>query len=174
VANERNVMGLTSMEPSELEEFKAALQKDVESHKCTMAKSVEHYKETLLLSREHVRIVNEFALTSIRMAMIINGGAIVALLAMIGNAMARQPDTSQGLVLGRLLGPALSGFVAGLVLAVLSGMLSYLTILLWQTDGTDKPKPMTQTLRIGSIAVGGGSLLAFIVGSVLAIRAFTI
>lgn len=67
--------------PAELEQYKAQLQLEVEKHKNANASSLEMFK-SVITAGQH----------AMRSSFLLNGGAAVALLALIGHLTEKQPD----------------------------------------------------------------------------------
>lgn len=171
------------MEPAEIEELKAALQKGVEDHKATLAKSVEAYKETLVREREAWmttvradevmrKALIDLAMTAIRTTIVVNGGAVIAIMAFVGNLLVKDPVVGKALM--AVLAPALASFLTGIGLGTLTAMFAYLAqlgFLEWERkDGIGSP--WAYGLRIAAMVTRFGSFLAFAVGSAIAVHAF--
>lgn len=113
-----------------------------------------HYRDWHL---ENLRQVIGLSQVAIRGFTLINAGAIVALLAFIGNVW------TKGVVLGPFL-EAMWAFALGVILAALAGALSYVTQLLYGAE-SEKSEKAAKGLHIATIVVGLASLGVFCMGS---------
>ena len=87
-----------------------------------MNKREELSRFTAELTLGYLRSSQEFAMTSIKSAMIINGGAAIALLAYIGNFASDESATTEP----RLIGWALLNFGVGSFVAAMALIVGYL------------------------------------------------
>lgn len=176
----------------EIEVFKAGLQKDVESFKADrlqdnwrqqskIAFDLEHRKfqfdSQLSLSKAQI----DFALASIRGCLIVNGGAVVALLALAGQVWKSTPaqvvvDAATQPIFGdrnfvAAIGSALDYYAIGLLVAVLCAAVAYST----QSLIVEFPKWERTIIvtRILAIALILASLALFALGCWTARTAFT-
>ena len=115
---------------------------------------LETYKSLVTLSTE-----------GFKLSALINGGAAVALLAYLGNVAGKEKSVPD-------LRGAMFAFLVGLGLCAFSILFAYLTQLKRLNDLAAKRDP-SQSWRLSvAISLFIGSLIAFIVGSVLAVMSF--
>jgi hypothetical protein len=142
----------------EHEIFKATLQADVETHKATLARQLESWKENAAWDRrawEHsldwevssFKAVIDFALFSIRSLILVNGGAVVAILAFLGSIWGGDNKGGATAVTHAIAEP-LGYFIGGLVCAMLTAMFSYLA----QVSFTE-----SQKMKAGKASSGFGA-----------------
>ena len=116
---------------------------------------------------EMFRSVMEAGRTTLNSLIIMNGGAAIALLAFLGNVLAKDPPVAALAALVPGIRAAMLDFVVGVGLAGASSALRYLTQLL----SAGRPQ-LGGALTIMAIVVGLGSLALFFVGGLTAFRAF--
>jgi len=168
--------------------FRTRLQQDVETHKHNLAGVAEWWKEDAQRERrawEHrlhideamFRAIMDFAVVSIRSLTLINGGAVVAILAFLGSVW-RSSDRGGPPSIAVLLAEPLGWFIAGLALAVASAMTSYLSQVAFLELRTEKDGRRQSTagdvLRGMAIGAACFSLVCFCVGSYQAVQAFIV
>lgn len=120
-----------------------------------------HYRAWQL---ENVRGVLNLAQAGLKGFMLVNAGAIVALLAFLGNVWDK--GVRGGLFIG-----AMGTFAAGLFMAALAGGLSYYTQLLYSAEDDAKKHAGERWHRVASL-VALSSLALFAVGACQSILAF--
>jgi hypothetical protein len=120
-------------------------------------KEHEHY---LAWHLENSRSIISMSQSSARLVATVNAGAAVALLAFLGNALAKD----EHLIANRFAGPLLT-FAIGVVIAALVGALSYVTQYLY---GIDDPKKqiLAKRLHLVTIVMWVASLGTFAGGCV--------
>lgn len=143
-------------EQKELERFKADEQIRVEEHK--------------MLMTETFRSSGQFALATIRAAFLMNGGAIIAIVAVVGAAWKGDGDAAA--ILAGKLTWSLAFWTAGLLASGLSSAAGYFSqeAQRWQI-----PSNMKWYWRFTASAILTTTLsgAAFIIGSWLALGAFS-
>ncbi|HSV29630.1 MAG TPA: hypothetical protein VLL76_08720, partial [Candidatus Omnitrophota bacterium] len=88
------------IDPKDLEAYKFSLQQELEKFKYDRQCELEHYKEKMLRERhdwlfsqtgavELMRGVISLALLSLRSLIVVNGGAVIAILTFSGNLFSR-------------------------------------------------------------------------------------
>jgi hypothetical protein len=123
----------------------------------------------------------EFAHLSVRALLLLNGGALIAILALFGHLVGRSGSIQALPVLASEIRWAIYLYIAGLVLGAGTGMLAYLsqTCFTHASDDTREKVQRDRFQRVGtalqvsgiiSCAVG---LLAFVIASVLAGNSIT-
>lgn len=121
---------------------------------------------------EGAKAVIQFAVTSIRGLILINGAAVAGILTFLGNLWTK--DSAMAKATAQAVGPAMKYFVIGVGLAVLSAMVSYLSqATIFELR---QPKPGTDPyigtgLRVAAILSALGSLGVFSWGAYLAVEA---
>lgn len=114
---------------------------------------------------ETYRSLITISIEALKVLVLLNGGAIVALIAYLGQVDAR-------VQLAVLVADPLRLFVVGLVLGALGFIGSYLTQLrLYNESAFNKPQ-RHQIILWGTIVVGLGSIAAFACGAFATIEAF--
>lgn len=124
----------------------------------------DQWKHSRAWQIENQRQVIGLGQSAIRWFAVINAGAVVALLAFLGNVW------TKGVVLGPFL-TAMGTFALGVVLAALAGALSYLTQLQYGAE-SDRAQTAAKVLHAVTIIVGLGSLVVFCMGSYRTVGAF--
>lgn len=124
----------------------------------------DQWKHSRAWQIENQRQVIGLGQSAIRWFAVINAGAVVALLAFLGNVW------TKGVVLGPFL-TAMGTFAFGVVLAALAGALSYLTQLQYGAE-SDRAQTSAKVLHAVTIVVGLGSLVVFCMGSYRTVDAF--
>lgn len=106
----------------------------------------------------------EFAVLAIRTLVLVNGAAVIALLTFVGQVWAN--DQYNGSAMAHILFWPLMFFLAGLVLAVVTTLLAYLTQMLTTEHGGGSIPPVSKKLRRFAIVSAILSLMAFAAGAV--------
>jgi hypothetical protein len=117
-----------------------ATQSEIKRESVKFEKWLKEQEHFLAWRLENVRSVISLSQSAIRVVATANAGAAVALLAFLGNALAKDAH----LVAARFAAPILT-FAIGVVLAVLVGGASYLTQFLY---GSDDPKMVVVAKRV--------------------------
>ena len=107
----------------------------------------------------------EFAITGIRTLVLVNGAAVIALLTFVGQVWAN--DQKSGSAMAQILFWPLLLFLAGLVLAVATTLLAYVTQMITTDSGMALIPPKAKRLRKAAIAASILSLVAFTAAAVL-------
>lgn len=173
----------------DLEIFKAQLQAELDKARLSLQQQIEadthrakaeidaHYAHWKLgVEREtatHLtmfKAIVDFALAAIRGLIIVNGGAIIALLALLGHLWDQDAASAQAVI--RAIRPALYCFVAGTGGGVLTAALAYLSQVLFQELGSRRW--LGEVFRVPALVVAMGSLVAFTLGAIWAVNAFTL
>jgi hypothetical protein len=157
---------------SEIERLKAQLQQanwreqaewqcKLEAWKAEQAQRLEtfkfHQSEVLSLAKAQI----DFALASLRMSFLINGGAIVALLALLGQLWrVRDPTAGQAIT---TIAPSFVAFIAGIVCATAAAALSYVSQSIVVEKNTWKRTAFGTRLAAVLLVLGAMSL--FCVGA---------
>jgi hypothetical protein len=132
--------------------------------------------------RDALQFIKEFGLFTLRACLVLNGGAILSLLAFIGNVYGRAGETGLKLQDFTL---AFSLFAAGLVATVLSSICGYFNFVEWQRrqfgmswfaqfgsmNGNPLPDPSSPVIVLTRILAAALAFLAlaFFVGGVVAV-----
>ncbi len=162
----------------DIERYKAQVALEVERYKGELQQQLETYKgdlnryvaETQVSSRATI----DFALAAIRGLVLINGGAVVAILAFLSNLWTQ--DNASAKVLAAGLQTPMALFVAGAGLGTLTAMLSYCAQrAIHELDAPEGRKTHWFAHLLTGLAIlsGFGGLAAFAVGSLQAVDAFT-
>ena len=107
----------------------------------------------------------EFAILAIRTLILINGAAVIALLTFVGQVWAN--DQHNGSAMAHILFWPLLCFLIGLVMAVLTTMLAYLTQMITTEHGGGSIPPRSKKLRLIAIISSFLSVTGFAAGAVL-------
>lgn len=113
------------------------------------------------------KAVLESGQTALRSLILINGGAVVALLAFLGNQLTKTPPTGRGFPT-QGIALAMAFFVGGVLFAGAATGARYLNLLSLHSRRT---KPAIVYHRL-AILLGSASLVAFLVGGVASYLAF--
>jgi len=106
----------------------------------------------------------EFAVLAIRTLVLVNGAAVIALLTFVGQVWAN--DQHNGSAMAHILFWPLMFFLSGLVLAVITTLLAYLTQMLTTEHGGGVIPPVSKKLRRFAIVSAILSVMAFAAGAV--------
>ena len=162
--------GLASVTIASLDSYVATLQAEPRSRgtdgvNVEMAKT--HFEAQNAANLEMFKSVIEAGRTALNALILMNGGAAVALLAFLGNALAKEP--TGGFKFGvQAINCAMLLFVLGVGCAGVSLALRYLTQLL----GHGRSAKMGMRMTYAAIVVGLASLALFFAGGVRAYTAF--
>jgi hypothetical protein len=186
------------MEPNpEFEVFKADLQKGIETHKAQLQRDLESFKATVLSQQdswkeqstinirkwEHdlewlqssFRALIDFSVVAIRSLILINGGAVVAILAFLSNVW-KADGQAGGLSIAKAITGPLAYFIGGLVAAIATSMFAYLAQMLFTERRKEKEgqmqSPLGSTCRVIAMVLAIASLVAFACGSWRAVQVF--
>ncbi len=107
----------------------------------------------------------EFAITGIRTLVLVNGAAVISLLTFVGQVWAN--DQKNGSAMAHILFWPLLLFLTGLVLAVATTLLAYVTQMITTETGAAVVPLAAKRLRRVAIATSILSLVAFTAASVL-------
>ena len=107
----------------------------------------------------------EFAILAIRTLILVNGAAVIALLTFVGQVWAN--DQHNGSAMAKILFWPLLFFLTGLILAVVTCLLAYLTQMITTERGGGTIPPASKRLRLVAIAASMLSISAFTAGAVL-------
>ena len=166
----------------QLEHFKAQLQAELKRFEAQLEDRQAAWQENAIRDRERwlhelrtlhlsFRAIIDFALVTVRGLVLVNGGAIVGILSFASSLWSRNDMAAKAMA--RALGPAITWFVIGLSLALLTAGLSYVAQAAY-TELTRPQPAMKVGNRIRAVAVAFAilSLVAFIVGAYESIAAF--
>jgi hypothetical protein len=142
------------------------LKREVATHESLLAKD----REWVIAS---FKSIIDFAQSSIRTTLLLNGGALIALLALVGNLYSKNITREAVIQLSAHVFPAMQWFVGGLVCGACVAMGSYLAQTFFQHsfDAAWRGKSFERLEHIGlvfqviSITLCIGSVAAFAVGS---------
>jgi len=125
-------LSTSAARPSEatIERYKAELQKWVEEHKNIHAQGVEMFKSVIQAGQN-----------ALRTAFLMNGGASVALLALVGHLSSVAPQRVAALA------PSLAVFVGGVLVAALASGVTYLSQWFYAGDPSWQKKAGSNELR---------------------------
>jgi hypothetical protein len=107
----------------------------------------------------------EFAILAIRTLILINGAAVIALLTFVGQVWAN--DQHNGSAMAHILFWPLLFFLAGLILAVITCLLAYITQMITTEHGAGAIPPLSKKVRLFAIMASVLSIAAFSAGAVL-------
>jgi heme/copper-type cytochrome/quinol oxidase subunit 3 len=107
----------------------------------------------------------EFAILAIRTLILINGAAVIALLTFVGQVWAN--DQHNGSAMAKILFWPLLFFLTGLILAVVTCLLAYLTQMITTERGGGSIPPASKRLRLVAIMTSVLSITSFTAGAVL-------
>jgi endonuclease YncB( thermonuclease family) len=153
----------------ELERFKADEQIRVEDRKDELDRNRLHYEVTNAFFREQQVVVlgavMNFATIAIRSLLLINGGALVALLTLTGGVWSRAPAEGKQLVL--TLHEGLLAFGGGVIACLLTSFSSYIAQSAFAHAGTEegRVKRLGLWFQATGVIFGFLSLVAFIYGA---------
>lgn len=115
---------------------------------------------------EHMfRAAVDFAIIGIKTLVMVNGAAVIALLTFVGQVWAN--DQHNGSAMAKILFWPLLFFLAGLILAVVTTLLAYVTQMITTERGGGVIPPAAMRLRVFAIIASGLSVAAFTAGAVL-------
>jgi hypothetical protein len=166
----------------ELELFKAQLQVDLKKFEATLASQQAAWEENAIRDRERwlgeLRIIQtmhqaivDFALVTIRSLILANGGAIVGLVTFTGNIWSK--GGASGATVARAITPGIGYFVAGLVFALLTAGLAYVSQVVYSEMKRPQPaQKVGNTVRGFAVLLAFLSLIAFIIGAYASLAAF--
>jgi hypothetical protein len=107
----------------------------------------------------------EFAITGIRTLVLVNGAAVISLLTFVGQVWAN--DQRNGSAMAHILFWPLLLFLTGLVLAVTTTLLAYVTQMITTETGAATIPAAARRVRVGAIACSVLSLVAFTAAAIL-------
>ena len=107
----------------------------------------------------------EFAILAIRTLILVNGAAVIALLTFVGQVWAN--DQHNGSHMAHILFWPLLCFLMGLVMAVVTTLLAYLTQMITTEHGGGRIPPRSKKLRLIAIITSFLSVTGFAAGAVL-------
>lgn len=107
----------------------------------------------------------EFAILAIRTLILINGAAVIALLTFVGQVWAN--DQHNGSAMAHILFWPLLFFLTGLILAVITCLLAYITQMITTERGGGAIPPLSKKVRFFAIMTSVLSITAFTAGAVL-------
>ncbi len=160
----------------ELERFKADEQIRVEDHKAARVLMQQRHATKHDTDREQrlllMKGVLDFALASMRILLLINGGALVALLALIGSVWGGKE--SEGQIVALALQDALWAFGAGVVACVMVPLCSYVSQYLYlrPPGAWSWKRRLGRAAHLFAFAMAFISLCAFAVGAIATARTF--
>jgi hypothetical protein len=111
------------------------------------------------------RAAVDFAIIGIKTLVMINGAAVIALLTFVGQVWAN--DQHNGSAMAKILFWPLLFFLAGLILAVVTTLLAYVTQMITTERGGGTIPLAAMRLRVFAIIASGLSVAAFTAGAVL-------
>lgn len=121
---------------------------------------------------ESLKAIVQFAALTIRSLILINGGAVVVLMALLGSLWGVNENSATDLA-KNLVSP-FGLFIGGLIAGVGAGAFSYFAQVLFTEWPGDKQKEKTgANFRWVAIIFGGASIILFGLGSFAALSAFS-
>ena len=143
-----------------------------------LTKAIEDHKAGLTLLTQQQKLSVGLATVVIRSMILVNGGAIVAILTFIGNLSNRDGDTAHRLVVG--MREALGWFGGALFLTLLAAFLAYLSLTAATQVISHQLLGRRETvwakrhgwIKRAAFAVGALSFAAFALGLFRAVSAF--
>lgn len=106
----------------------------------------------------------EFAILAIRTLILVNGAAVIALLTFVGQVWAN--DQQNGSAMAHILFWPLLFFLSGLILAVITCLLAYITQMITTEHGGGAIPPLSKKVRLFAIMASVLSITAFTAGAV--------
>ena len=106
----------------------------------------------------------EFAILAIRTLILINGAAVIALLTFVGQVWAN--DQHNGSAMAHILFWPLLFFLIGVIMAVTTTLLAYITQMLTTEHGRGTIPAISKRVRIFAILSAVLSLMSFTAGAV--------
>jgi len=106
----------------------------------------------------------EFAILAIRTLILINGAAVIALLTFVGQVWAN--DQHNGSAMAKILFWPLLFFLTGVITAVTTTILAYITQMLTTEHGGGTIPPISKRVRVFAILSALLSLAAFTGGAI--------
>lgn len=106
----------------------------------------------------------DFAIIGIKTLVMVNGAAVIALLTFVGQVWAN--DQHNGSVMAKILFWPLLFFLTGLILAVITTLLGYVTQMITTERGGGTIPPAAMRLRVIAIAASIFSVVAFAAGAI--------
>jgi hypothetical protein len=107
----------------------------------------------------------EFAILAIRTLILINGAAVIALLTFVGQVWANDQHT--GSAMAKVLFWPLLFFLIGVIMAVTTTLLAYITQMLTTEHGRGAIPVISKRVRIFAILSALLSLMSFTAGAVM-------
>lgn len=121
---------------------------------------LQHWKESKL---EMTKGVLLFAQGAIRTLLVANGAAAIAMLTFLGSLLKEQP------ALVATIAPALAWFAIGVFFAALVAAGSYVTQYVYD-QSTGRVSKWGVAAHVGSLAMAAASLIAFVIGMIVAYK----
>jgi len=145
---------------------------EFEQWKAQNASNLEQYRARYLSSIESMNAAIQFATLTIRSLIIVNGGAVVVLMALLGSLW--NADGEKAAMLAKALVYPFTYFVIGLCAGLITGALAYLAQILF----TELEEAITRgkwggLSRILAIITGVASIVFFSLGAFQALKAFS-
>ncbi|MES2473892.1 MAG: hypothetical protein V4601_13755 [Pseudomonadota bacterium] len=106
----------------------------------------------------------EFAITAIKTLVMVNGAAVIALLTFVGQVWAN--DQHNGSAMAHILFWPLLFFLTGLIMAVLTCLLAYITQMITTEHGGGAIPPLSKKIRLSAITTSVLSIMAFTAGAI--------
>lgn len=163
----------------EIEKYRAQAALELERYKGEIQANFERYKSELALHTPQASVLSraaiDFALSAIRGLLLINGGAIVALLAFLSTVWSSNAPGAQELAIN--LKMPLGFFVAGAGASTFTAMLAYLAQRAINESWYRKTwkRNWTADILVGSaILAAFAALIGFGIGSWWAVDAFIV
>lgn len=131
-------------------------------------RDLKRYEHELSSKRDAVQFTKEFSLFVLRSCVVLNGGAILAILSLLGTLVSHPKSLIA--VTFYYVKVALCLFAAGLVATVIAGVFGYHNFLLGQAR--ENPRAMNRARRWGT-ALAILALMLFGAGVIVVIMAIT-
>ena len=132
----------------------------------------EKWKVENIWRTESLKAIVQFATLTIRSLIIINGGAVVVLMALLGSLWGVNENSA--IDLAKNLALPFGYFISGLIAGVLTGAFSYLAQVFFTEWPENKKVEIVGSLFRGvAVVTGFGSLGLFGLGSFAALSAFS-
>lgn len=138
--------------------------------------SLEKWRSTVRMQELSIQGVIRFATVSIQSLILVNGAAVVVILAFLGDLWGTNSALAQATATAII--PGLAWFVVGTAAGVLTGMFSYIAQVLftelttYHDDGAANISWWAHVGRGVAVTCGAVSISAFGLGAWLAVRAF--
>ena len=141
------------MPGADLEAYKADLQKQVEHYKASSSQGLEHWKAAREVDRIAYRAIVDFAISAIKLLVLVNGGAVLATLTFLGNLVTRSSEFHSSAVNAVAL--TIKSFAVGLMAGLVAAAASYVAQVCFFELSVSRRRFLGKFFSVGRIARGG-------------------